>query len=469
MSWAGRGDLDHRETVRSFLADSDALVRERAAQSLVGKRPALDYKNMAAADENLLKDRGLGIDEPALLEIFRQRTLEEGDQIRLRQLIADLGAPAFTTRNRASKLLINEGAPALAFLRPALHDPDAEVMRRANLCIEEIRRGPGPALPSAAARLLARPHSEKGHSPAAAIRVLLGYVPFADDETVEEEVATALTVLCAREVKIDPLVPEALRDPLAARRALAAHVLGRVGTREQRAGLRKLLDDPVPAVRLRAALSLLCAKDRTAVPRLIALMNETPCASLWQVEEMLQRLAGPQAPMETVAEGSPEKRHVAVKAWDKWFSLTAENWTWPVWPKGKTHRGLVTVCEYDSARGQPGGQVWEAGRDGKVRWKISGLSGPMDAQVLQSGRVLIAENSATALPSVTLPGPSNGNTACPAIPSPASACPTATPHRHLQPGDGNHAGSAPGLYQHPRAPVLHLLRPQNAPPARSSP
>src|SRR5207237_547868 len=145
-----RGGLEQRETVRSFLADPDALVRQRAAQSLAGKRPALNYKDMASGDEALLKSRALGTEEPALLDFLRKRTLQEEDQKRLRQLITDLGAASFTTRSRASKLLIKEGTPALAFLRPALDDPDAEVMRRANLCIEEIRRGPGPALPTAA-------------------------------------------------------------------------------------------------------------------------------------------------------------------------------------------------------------------------------------------------------------------------------------------------------------------------------
>ncbi len=196
-----------------------------------------------------MKKNGQEAQETALLDFLRRRTLQEEDQQRLRQWITDLGAPSFKVRSRASKALIKQGIPALAFLKPALTSADAEVVRRAGLCIEEIRRGPGPALPAAAIRLLARPHADKTHSPAAAIRVLLGYVPFADDETVEDEVAVALTLLSSREEKIDPLLPEALRDPLAARRAMAARVLSRVGTAEHQVGLRKLLNDPVPAVR----------------------------------------------------------------------------------------------------------------------------------------------------------------------------------------------------------------------------
>jgi HEAT repeat protein len=399
-----RADLDQRETVRSFFADPDELVRARAAESLFGKRPMLTYKDLAASDEALLKKQNLGTDETALLDILRKRTLNEGDQKRLRQLIVDLGAPDFPTRNRASKLLIKEGTPALAFLRPALKSPDAEVTRRASLAMDEILRGPGPALPSAAVRLLARPRRAAESTPAAAIRVLLAYAPFADDEAVEEEVCTALTILSTREVKIDPLLPEALRDPLPARRAVAAHVLGRVGTSEHRDALRKLLDDPAPGVRWRAAQGLLLAKDHTAVPKMIALLREAPVTNIWQIEEMLQRLAGPKAPVESATAGTPEKRQAAVKAWDKWFAANGSTVDLARLSEGETHLGLVTVCEYDSALGQPGGQVWEAGRDGKPRWKISGVMGAMDAQVLPNGRVLVAENAANRVTERDLSG-----------------------------------------------------------------
>src|SRR5207253_2887066 len=110
-----RGDLDQRETVRSFLADPTEEVRQRAAQALAGKRAAPNYKDLAWGDEALLGRQGLGTEETVLLDILRKRTLHEEDQKRLRQLIADLGAPSFAVRSRASKLLVKEGTPALAF------------------------------------------------------------------------------------------------------------------------------------------------------------------------------------------------------------------------------------------------------------------------------------------------------------------------------------------------------------------
>jgi hypothetical protein len=55
-------------------------------------------------------------------------------------------------------------------------------------------------------------------------------------------------------------------------------------------------------------------------------------------------------------------------------------------------QGLHLICEYDSAVGRPGGRVLETGRDGKPRWELRSVLGPMDAQILPGGRVLVAEN-----------------------------------------------------------------------------
>src|SRR5262249_30309994 len=56
--------------------------------------------------------------------------------------------------------------------------------------------------------------------------------------------------------------------------------------------------------------------------------------------------------------------------------------------------------------GGPSGQgrVYECGADGKERWRIEGVQGPADAQVLPSGRVLIAEHNGTRVTERTREG-----------------------------------------------------------------
>src|SRR5438105_4298376 len=80
------------------------------------------------------------------------------------------------------------------------------------------------------------------------------------------------------------------------RRAAAVAALLRSGSAEQRRPLRKYLQDPDPHVRLEAGLALVDARDRDAVPVLIALITELPQERCWPIEDVLCRLAGEQTP-----------------------------------------------------------------------------------------------------------------------------------------------------------------------------
>jgi hypothetical protein len=296
----------------------------------------------------------------------------------------------YSDRYVAAESLVKAGTPALAFLKPALTNPDAEVARRARRCIEDIQRANGPALPSAVVRRLAWPGHVK--DPAPAIRTLLAFIPFTEDESVEEEAVSALAILSVRQEKVDPELTKALGDGLPARRSAAAYVLGAVGTEADVAAVRKRLDDPAPIVRFRAAQGLLAARDKAGVPKLIALLAELPAGQVYKVEETLNRLAAGDFPADTSAAQAPDK---AVKAWQKWWQKQEAAIDLARASEGDSFLGLITICEYDNAApGQFVGQVWEGPRNGPARFKITGLTGPMDAQVLSNGRILVAENGA---------------------------------------------------------------------------
>ena len=75
-----------------------------------------------------------------------------------------------------------------------MKDRDAEIARRADDCLRQLervekRRATGPGVTSAALRLLAV------RKPAGAAEALLDFLPFADHETLVEEVETALSPL----------------------------------------------------------------------------------------------------------------------------------------------------------------------------------------------------------------------------------------------------------------------------------
>lgn len=270
--------------------------------------------NEFAEDELLLKTQGLASDGPALLDFFRKRSPSAADQKRLGGLIQQLGDRDFQTRETASTQLIALGPLALPELKRTLQDPDPEIRRRAEQCLEDIEQASVAPLASAVARLL------RLRQPAGTTPVLLGYLPFANDEGVEQEIQATLVALAGKEGKVDAALVAALHDPLPQRRAAAALVLGRFGSADQRAAVQKLLVDGDARVRLRAAQALLAARDKSALPALVALLGDGPLDLAGQAEDLLLRAAGAGRPRAPLGEDELSRRKCR-DAWTAWWKL----------------------------------------------------------------------------------------------------------------------------------------------------
>jgi hypothetical protein len=339
-----------------------------------------DAARALQADERTLRDAKVGTDGAALLDFFRQMTLTDARVAAVRALIRQLGDDSFEARQKASAELAAQGPVALPLLREALRDPDVEIDRRAEECIHQIEQFHNPALAPAALRLLA------ARRPAGTAEVLLAYVPFADNESLAEEVREALARAAFRDGKPDPALTAALTDRSPARRAAAGAALCRAGAPEQRAAGRKLLQDTDPVVRLRVALALAAAHDKDAVPILIDLLTRLPAPQAAQAEDLLFRAAGDHPPaLPTPSED--EGRHKAQKAWAAWWQeagpkLDVARLDPPARQLGYTMMILLEenrLIEVDAAN--------------KTRWQITGLELPLDAQMLPGDRVLVAENN----------------------------------------------------------------------------
>ncbi|PWT70244.1 MAG: hypothetical protein C5B46_09805 [Proteobacteria bacterium] len=388
-----RANAEHRHLLRELLADPDLRVREQVAAGLYGKRAAQTLQDALGTDETTLRGQKIDLNETALLDFFRKRTLNESDQKRFRKLVKDLGSDAFVVRETATKQLIKEGPPVLAFLKEAEFDYNAERAHRVKDSMAEIRLLNNTAVPIAAAHLLARPTTKANTSPAEAIRALLAYLPFCDDLEVEDETITCLTLLCLREPQIEPELVKALHDPNPVRRSAAAYVLGHVGVTEQVAKIEPLLDDLNPVVRLRAAQGMIAARNKQALPSFVRLLDTVPTPYLPRVEETLSRVAGEDGPNEPVTSDS---RAQASKVWSKWLKENQNKIDLTNLGERESYLGLITICEYDNQVGQILGQVWETPRNGAHRYKFGGqgiVQGAMDAQTLPNGRVLVAENN----------------------------------------------------------------------------
>src|SRR5258707_8303 len=139
-----------------------------------------DKDDQAARDERILREAGVDTDGSGLLAFFRKNTTTDADMASLEGHIKNLGADRFRVREQASAGLIAAGERAVALLRGAEKSPDPEVASRARRCLEQIKKGASEALLATAARLIAL------RRPDGTAKVLLDYVPFAEQESLAE-------------------------------------------------------------------------------------------------------------------------------------------------------------------------------------------------------------------------------------------------------------------------------------------
>ncbi len=319
-------------------------------------------------------------DGTAALAEFRKRTLSEADHLKGAKLIATLADDDFDTREKASEQLRVMGTNMLPLLRAALRNPDLEVRRRVQACLDAIKDDKTTPLPLTAPRLLAV------RKPAGATEAMLAFLPLAEDESTQNEIQAALNALAYVDGKPDAALVKALDHKTTLRRVAAAVALAQAPTAEVLPALRNMLKDPDAAVRLPVAVALANAREREAVPVLIALIGELPPEQSEPAEEYLQRLAADHSPTMPTGEGDLRKKRR--EAWETWWDTQGAK----IEMVARVPQPFaLRFLNYTILVHSQNGAVEERGADGKTRWQITGLLNPMDAHVLPGERVLIAE------------------------------------------------------------------------------
>jgi HEAT repeat protein len=263
------------------------------AQPVLAK-PAIRVAGRAAPaapaalnDEQALKTLSVDTSGPALLEFFRQRvrTSVEGEQVD--KLTRQLGDNSEAVHNKAMGELIRLGPLAVPALRRAVNQADnEETVARGRKCLQAIEGTGGAAVVQSAVRMLA------AHCPEGAAEALINYLPFADDETVVQEIETALHTVGIHDGALDSALVRALSDAAPIRRSVAAQVICQIGGSAGRNYVRPLLKDTKPSVRMQAALSLTETHDAEGMPVLIDLIAVLPPEGRKRVEDYLAELAG---------------------------------------------------------------------------------------------------------------------------------------------------------------------------------
>jgi hypothetical protein len=352
--------------------------------------------DQATADHRALDAASLKAEDPqGLLDYLRQRTLSDADLSKIQAVIRRLGAEEFEERQKASIEVERFGPAAVGPLRTAAHsDPDYEVAYRAAECLRRMEKVPHAAVASAAVRALAKA------KPPDTAKVLLAFLPLADNQSVADEIRAALKTVAVRDGKADPALVAALKDNLPERRAAAAVALIEGGS----PGERVRVPDAYPRVREAARgeadieakfqmlfSMLVTSREKEAVGPLIDLLPALPRGRLWQAEDYLLQLAGPAAPKATFGK-SQESLAKAAEAWKKWWVKAATDADLERFAYAPRVTGKTLLVLMDLRFGSTGSVV-ELGPDLKERWKIAGLSGPMDAQFLPDGSIAIAEQT----------------------------------------------------------------------------
>jgi HEAT repeat protein len=336
-----------------------------------------------AADLAVLKNASISADSEFLLDFFRKRTLSDSDRELARKLIRQLGSETYRLREQAMAELVSRGPAVLEPLREALKDRDLEIVRRAAKCLARIQERDVPleALPTvlaAAIRLLAV------GKPPGAVEVMLAYAPFADNDAALDEARNLLTRMAREKDRTHPTLVAALKDPLPARRAAAGEALCRAGAPDQKQAVRHLLTDPDAYVRLRVAMALARGREADAVPVIIDTLPHLSQVHGWQAEDLLLRLAEGHTPPAVSLGTDAAARSKCRDAWQAWWREHAAKVDLAKLQE-KPRLGYTLVVLLDV------GRIVELGRDNQVRWQVSNLLYPLDAQLLPGDRLLVAE------------------------------------------------------------------------------
>jgi HEAT repeat protein len=375
-----------------LLAELPTAQRKRAEEhlnQLAGEWAIVVPNGEDATSRRLRREMWLawwrGLEGAPLVDELRSRTLAEDERVGVSALIAKLTDANAEVRNTAEAELLEQGPKVAPLLRQFIALHGGRNSQQAVKCLQLVEKNAAPALPTAAVRLIGL------RRPTGTVEALLGYLPFAESGELSQQVRETVTALAGVDPDNIAVLVKALQDPAASRRAVAAQALCAAHAEDHLPAVRKLLTDADSEVRLRAALGLATLREKDAVPVLIALLAELPIDQAYDAEDYLSRIAGDKAPAVPL---SPDAavRAKARDAWSAWWKDNADKVDLAATSTGERSLGFLLVVEQYNAQIRSG-RVMEVDRAGKTRWEITGLQGPLGAQVLPGEHVLIAEQN----------------------------------------------------------------------------
>src|SRR5262245_32289583 len=136
--WLGQESLMGVRTtnILCFAALFASLAPMQSALGQSSNRP-----QATEIDEQVLKSAGIPTDNDGLVRFFQLRSLKEGDQKQLEELVNKLSSDTYKDREHATKELLLRGALALKVLKEVKADASVETKRRVETLIKKIDGG----------------------------------------------------------------------------------------------------------------------------------------------------------------------------------------------------------------------------------------------------------------------------------------------------------------------------------------
>jgi outer membrane protein assembly factor BamB len=334
--------------------------------------------------EATLKKAKIQLNDADLMRFFQDRTLSKEHQEKLDALVLQMGSASYKDRVQATAEILKYRDQAIPFLINGLKSDVQEIVARSSFCLTEISQQSEVSVALAAVQVLAH------RKPPKATQVLLDFLPFTTDRMIIEQIRAALKTLVLPTTNPTPELVNALADPFPVKRYAAAEVLARFPA--LRPKVAALLRDPDLDVRFHVALALAQEQDTTALPVLIAMLDQIAPDKAWQAEDALLRIAVAETPK--VYLGSRDKPAEVRKAWEKWWQTNKDkpdSFNLARLSEDAPLLGYTLITQM-GLNGGLNGEVMELDTDGTtVRWKITGVRYPVQAKVIRPDRVLITE------------------------------------------------------------------------------
>jgi hypothetical protein len=324
-----------------------------------------------------------------ILDYLKKRTPAKETIEKVDTFVGQLGDEEYSTREKATRGLIDIGPLARAKLAVALKSEDPEVRKRAKYALDRISvpADDNRLLPAALRVLVAK----KAENTAETVLNLLPHIE--NQDTLDDMAPEMSALLLDKDGKPVESAKEALQSKNKAIRGAVAVALAK-GDNDTKALVRKLAADPEVAVRRRAVVALVMARDAKALPALVELTGNASEEDAAIAEDLLNTLAGEKAPDPTTDEKDP--RGATRKIWEKWLKEDGAKLDLAKADLSGSGSNLILVGSTDTR--PKGGVIARQGlitamdSSGKVRWKLEKVSQyPTHAMLSKRDRVLVTE------------------------------------------------------------------------------